>query len=156
MYRKIPIISPGIIFVQKVFLLGLFSGELINGGAYYWKEFCVSKWVGLDNKNSLKHYENSLKQLKTANRNRPWAYIREGILSEGFLRLRFWGLIFGKAYYYHYPFSFFFFGGGLIMGILRYDLFVLSVVCRGGGGGGDIVLAHHAVSVHKQSKKELG
>ena len=43
--------------------MGLFSGELIFGGAYYWKEFCFSKWVGLDNKNSLKHYENSLKQL---------------------------------------------------------------------------------------------
>ena len=51
-YRKISIISPGLIFVQMTFLLGLFSGELIFRGAYYWKEFCVSKWVGLDNKNS--------------------------------------------------------------------------------------------------------
>ena len=51
-YRKIPIISPRLIFVQKAFLLGLFSGELIFGGACYWKEFCVSKWVGLDSKNS--------------------------------------------------------------------------------------------------------
>ena len=51
-YRKIPIISPGLIFVQKAFSVGLFSGELIFGGAYYGKEFCVSKWVGLDNKNS--------------------------------------------------------------------------------------------------------
>ena len=51
-YRKILIISPGLIFVQKAFLLGLFSGELIFEGAYYWREFCVSKWVGLDNKNS--------------------------------------------------------------------------------------------------------
>ena len=49
-YLKIPIISPGLIFVQKAVLLGLFLGELIFGGAYYWKEFCVSKWVGLDNK----------------------------------------------------------------------------------------------------------
>ena len=62
-YRKIPIISPGLMFVQTVVLLGLFLGELIFGGAYYWKDFCVSKWVGLDNKNSLQHYENSLKQL---------------------------------------------------------------------------------------------
>ena len=45
---------PGLIFVQKPFFLGLFLGELIFGGAYYWKEFCVSKWVGLENKNSLK------------------------------------------------------------------------------------------------------
>ena len=93
-YRKIPIISPGPIFVQKAFLVCLFSGELIFGGAYYWKEFCVSKWVGLDNKNGLKHYENSLKQLKTASTNSPWPYIREGLLSEGFLRLRFWGAYF--------------------------------------------------------------
>ena len=51
-YRKIPMISPGLIFVQKAFLVGLFSGDLIFGGAYYWKEFCISKWIGLDNKNS--------------------------------------------------------------------------------------------------------
>ena len=77
-------------------MLGLFSGELIFGGAYYWKEICVSKWVGVDDKNSLKHYENSP---KTASTNSPWAYIREGLLSEGFLRLRFGGLIFGRAYF---------------------------------------------------------
>ena len=59
-------ISPGLIFVQKAVLLGLLLGELIFGGAYYWTEFRVSKWVGLDDKNSLKHRENSLKQLKTA------------------------------------------------------------------------------------------
>ena len=43
-YRKIPIISPGLIFLQKV----TFFGGLIFGGAYYWREFCVSKWVGLE------------------------------------------------------------------------------------------------------------
>ena len=82
--------SPGLIVVQKAVLLGLFSGKLIFGGAYYWKEFCVSKLVGLDNKNSLK-------QLKTASTNSPWVYIREGSQSEGFLRLRFGGLILGRA-----------------------------------------------------------
>ena len=51
-YCKIPIISPGLIFVQKAFLLVLFLGELIFEGADYWSEFCVLKWVGLDNKNS--------------------------------------------------------------------------------------------------------
>ena len=70
--------------------MGLFSGKLIFGGAYYWMEFCVSKWVGSDN--------------KTASTNSPWAYIWEGLLSEGFLRLRFGGLIFGRVY--------FFLGGG--------------------------------------------
>ena len=76
-YRKIPIISPGLIFVQKAFLLGLVSGEFIFGGGYYWMEFCVSKWVGLDNKNGLKHGDSSLKQLP----------------------LTVHGLIFGRAYY---------------------------------------------------------
>ena len=51
MFRKIPIMSPGLRFVQKAVLLGVFLGELIFGGAYYWNEFCVSKLVGLDNKN---------------------------------------------------------------------------------------------------------
>ena len=55
-------------------------------------------------KNSLKHKDFSLKQLNSANPNSPWAYIREGLLSEGFLRLRFGGsfsggFIFGGAYY---------------------------------------------------------
>ena len=61
-YRKIPIIAPGLLFVQKAVLLGLFSGELVFG-ACYWRVFCVSEWVGLHQKNSVKHYENSLKQL---------------------------------------------------------------------------------------------
>ena len=51
-YRKILIISPGLLFVQKDLLVGLFSEELILGGACYWREFCVSKWVGFDDKNS--------------------------------------------------------------------------------------------------------
>ena len=60
-YRKIPIISPGLIFVPKAVLLGLFSGQLIFGGACYWREFCASKWFGPESKKSLKHLENSLK-----------------------------------------------------------------------------------------------
>ena len=46
----IPNISPGLKFVEKAVLLGLFSGEFIFGGAYYLKEFYVSKWVALENK----------------------------------------------------------------------------------------------------------
>ena len=34
LYRKIPIIRPGFIFVKKTFSLGLFSGELIIGGNF--------------------------------------------------------------------------------------------------------------------------
>ena len=37
--------------------------------------------------------------IKTADSNSPWAYIREGLLSEGYLRLRFGGLVIRKAYY---------------------------------------------------------
>ena len=59
------------------------------------------KWVWLDSKNSLKQHENSLKQLKTASTDSPSAYIREGLLSQSFLQLRFGGLIFS---------------GGLILG----------------------------------------
>ena len=33
----------------------------------------------LGNKNGLKHDDNSLKQLKTANPNSQWAYIRKGL-----------------------------------------------------------------------------
>ena len=103
-YRKIQRIKPWAFTCSKGCFAGLIFGELIFGRAYYFKEFCVSKWVGLDNKNSVKRCENSLKQLKTANTNTPWAYIREGLLWEGFLRLRFGGLfleglIFGGAYY---------------------------------------------------------
>ena len=39
LYSSIPIISPGLIFVQKALLVGLFSGELIFGGTCYWREF---------------------------------------------------------------------------------------------------------------------
>ena len=78
---------------KRLFCWAYSWGKLIFRGAYYWKEFCVSKWIGLDNKNSLK-------QLKTASTNSPWAYIQEGLLLEGFLRLRFRGLIFGRAYFW--------------------------------------------------------
>ena len=88
-------------------MLGLFSGELIFGGAYYWREFCVSKWVGLDNKNSLKHYENSLKQL---------ALTVHGVYSGG--------LIIGRIFA-----SEICFGGGLIF---REGLFL--IFCGGVGG----------------------
>ena len=76
MIRKI---NPGLTLVQKA--LFWFSGELIFGGAYYWREFCVSKWVGLNNKNTLKHEDNCLKQLKLA------------------MSLMVYGIIFGRAYY---------------------------------------------------------
>ena len=53
-YHQIPIICLGLIFIQKAFLVDVFSGKLIFGGADSWREFCVSNWVGHDDKNSLK------------------------------------------------------------------------------------------------------
>ena len=41
-YRKPPNISPGLIFVRKHFLVGLYMGRLIYGGAYIRSRFCVS------------------------------------------------------------------------------------------------------------------
>ena len=98
-YRKIPIISPGLIFVQKAFLLGLFSRELIFGGAYYWTKFGVSKWVGFDDKNGLKHEDNSLKQL-TLKVHGLTVYLGGLIIGRINLRLKFGGLIFGRAYFW--------------------------------------------------------
>ena len=66
----------------------LFAG-LIFGAAYFRKGFCVSKWVALDNKNSL----------KAGRSNSPCAYIWEGLLSEGYLHLRFGGLMFDRAFF---------------------------------------------------------
>ena len=40
-YRKIPIISPGLILFRKPFLGGLFSRGLIFRGAYYRGDICV-------------------------------------------------------------------------------------------------------------------
>ena len=65
--------SPDLIFVQKAFFGGLiFGGAYFQRGLLFWRVFCVSKWGELDylkkkNKtkktHSLKHYDNSLKQL---------------------------------------------------------------------------------------------
>ena len=48
----------------KTLFVGLsFEGAYFQS-SLFWKEFCVLKRVGLDNKNSIKHYKNSLNQLK--------------------------------------------------------------------------------------------
>ena len=60
-YRKIPIVSPGLIFVQKTLLLCLFSEGLIIG-----RNFAFQNGFGLT--------------LKTASINSPWAFIWEGLL----------------------------------------------------------------------------
>ena len=63
-YRKIPIISPGLILVQKAFLLGLFSGEHIFGRLIIGGTFVFQNWLGLTIK--LKQLKRLQKQAKTA------------------------------------------------------------------------------------------
>ena len=47
-YRKIPIqISPGLVCVQKAFLLGLFSGSLFSEGLIIKRNFAFQKGLGL-------------------------------------------------------------------------------------------------------------
>ena len=104
---------------SKGFFAGLIFGELIIGRHFAFQNGLgqMGSWLGL-NKNSLKHHENSLQQLKTANNNSTWAYIRQSLLSEGVLRLRSsWGGGGGDIFIFW----------GLIIGILRY-VFEISAV----------------------------
>ena len=48
---------------------------------------------------TLKTAKTLRKQYKTASTNSSWTYNREGLLSEGRLRLRFGGLIFGRVFF---------------------------------------------------------
>ena len=90
-------------------------------GFCHWKEFCVSKWAEHDNKNSLKRYENSLKQLKTASFtcNSSRANIREGFVIGGIFASDNWG---GD-------------GGGLFSGGLMIIILLLLLFFFLGGGG---------------------
>ena len=96
-------ISPGLIFVQMAFLLGLFLRELIFGGLIIGGNFTFQNGLDLT--------------IKTASINSPWACIQEGLLSKGYLSLRIRGLIFGRAYFW----------GGLIIGILLYFNYKFSL-----------------------------
>ena len=76
--------------------MDLFSGSIFSEGHIIGGNFAFQNGLGLT--------------IKTVNSNSPWAYIWEGLLSEGYLCL-----IFGGAY-----FRVGLFLGGLIIGILRY------------------------------------
>ena len=82
-------------FVQMAFLLGLFSGSLFSEGFIIGGNFVFQNGLDLT--------------IRTASTNSLWVYIREGLLSEEYLCLRFGGPIFGRAYFLE----------GLIIGILR-------------------------------------
>ena len=92
-------------------------------------EFCVSKCVGLHNKNSLKHYEKSLKELKTASTNSLCPRIPPGghIIGRIFVS-EIWGDYFREDL---------FFWWGFIIGILRYlvirQRFITAIHNNGSG-----------------------
>ena len=83
----------GLYFFGKASLVGLFLGEFTFGGAYYWREFCVSKWAGLDNKNSSNTKITELKQQTVhghtfgrISASEIWGgYFREGLFLEGLI-----------------------------------------------------------------------
>ena len=107
-----------VIFVQKAFLLGLFSGSLFSEGLIIGGNFAFH--IGLDS------------TIKTASTNSPWAYIREGLLWEGYLRLRFGGLIFRRAYLFVYFIFWGGEGGGLlseVYGISSIDVVLNCLHC---------------------------
>ena len=82
---------------------------LIFGGAHQRREICVSKSIGL----ALQLEVNlpfllsltSVFEGNFPNTNPRGAYIRKGDLTEGFLRYRFGGLIFGGRYFRNFTVS---------------------------------------------------
>ena len=63
---------------------------LVIGG-----NFAFQNGLGLSKKNSLKHLKhNSLKKLKTANSNSPWAYILERLIIGRIFASDIWGAYF--------------------------------------------------------------
>ena len=73
-YRKIPIISPSLIFVQKACLMGLFSEGLFIG-----RNFAFQNRLGL----TIKQPKTLRNQPKTASTNSAWAYIWGAYFREG-------------------------------------------------------------------------
>ena len=73
-YLGIANAMPGLIFVQGTFW-GLISSVRPDvWESYYWTEFWVSKWVGLDNKVASNCFKRTL--------NSPRAYTLEGTFTE--------------------------------------------------------------------------
>ena len=90
-YRKPLTISPGLIYFRKRFLMGLYKGGLIYGGAYTWTIFCVSN-------KQVRHKQVSRKQEnKHVLSSDYWAYINSGDLYS--VGLYSGGLIFGGGAY---------------------------------------------------------
>ena len=88
---------------KRPFCWAYFQGSLFSEGLIIGGNFAFQNGLDLT--------------VKTASTNSPWAYIREGLFSEEYLRLRFGGLIFGRAYFW----------GGLLS-----EFYGIS--CTAGGG----------------------
>ena len=82
LYRKIPIM--GFYLFKRLSCWAYFRGSLFSEELIIGRNFAFQNGLGFT--------------IKSFNPNSPWAYIWEGLLSEGYLRLRFGGLIFGRAY----------------------------------------------------------
>ena len=95
-YRKIPKISPGGYIFQRPFLRGLYSEGLIYGGKFAFKIDWASLIVG--RKFTVFALFYFVFEGNFPSTSPQGAYIWRGDLTEGFLRCRFVGLVFGGAY----------------------------------------------------------
>ena len=86
---------------------------LIFGGAYAYRDICVSKSIGLAcGENEIYHFCFALLCIRgqIPSTSPPGAYIRRGTLTAGFFALRFWdlyleGLTHGGAYFRNFTVS---------------------------------------------------
>ena len=92
----IPKIGPRAYIFQKPFLRGLFLEGLILGGAYVWREICVSKSIGLAcrGKEINYHFCFVLRCIRgqIPSTSLPGSLYSEGRFNGGFFALRFWGV----------------------------------------------------------------
>ena len=123
----------GLYLFKRLFFWTYFWGSLFSEGLIIGGNFAFQNGLDLT--------------IKTASANRPWAYIREGLLSERYLRLRFVGLIFGRAHFISFHFISFIYLFDylfiyLFIFILFYYFYILLFIYLfiylfffGGGGG---------------------
>ena len=98
-YRKIPKISPGNYIFQRPFLRGLFLEGPIFGGAYLWREICVSESIGPACKGEEISYfcfvflciRWQIPSTSPPNPPPPWGLYSEGRFNGGFFASWFWG-----------------------------------------------------------------
>ena len=110
-YPKIPKISPGTYIFQRPFLRGLFLEGLIFGGAYLWREICISKSIGLalQLEGNLPFLFFFTLYLRAISKYKPpGGLYLEGRFKGGFFALQVWGAYIWRGLYTE----------GLIFGIL--------------------------------------